>query len=162
MRTDENVPLATLTTLKVGGVAHLVAPIKDEKDLVDAIALARAQNLPCYALGEGSNVLPNDEGYAGLIIRIEIPGISFEESSSEVVLTAGAGVSWDAVVRSAAERGVWGIENLAGIPGTMGAAPVQNIGAYGADLAQTLRFVDVYDANTGEVLQLVAADCELG
>ncbi|HRH24070.1 MAG TPA: UDP-N-acetylmuramate dehydrogenase [Candidatus Paceibacterota bacterium] len=158
----EHVPLATLTTLKVGGVATLLAQVTSVEEVAEAVALARERRLPFYVLGEGSNVLPNDDGYDGVIIRVEIPGLSFTEEGSDTLLIAGAGVSWDAAVREAAARNLWGIENLAGIPGTMGAAPVQNIGAYGADLSQVLRSVDAYDAEKGEVVHIAAEDCALG
>lgn len=162
MTTEENVPLALLTTLKVGGISRVVAHVASEADVKDAVAFARERNLPFYVLGEGSNVLPSDEGYAGIIMRMEISGIDFSEDGDDTLVTAGAGVSWDALVREVAERGLWGMENLAGIPGTVGAAPVQNIGAYGAEIKQTLRHVDAYDAATGETVRILAADCAFG
>lgn len=162
MKEDAHVPLSELTTLKVGGEALALVRAGSEQDIIDAVALARSRALPFYALGEGSNVLARDGGYAGVVIRVEIPGLEFLEDGSETLVTAGAGVSWDALVRAAAERGLWGIENLAGIPGTVGAAPVQNIGAYGAELAQTLRYVDAYDAAAGAMARLPVAECALG
>ncbi len=161
MKSTEHVPLASLTTLKVGGEALVVAHATTPEEVAEAVALARERGMPFYALGEGSNVLPSDSGYGGVVIRVEIPGLSFVDEGNTTLVTAGAGVSWDYVVREAAERSLWGIENLAGIPGTMGAAPVQNIGAYGADISQTLRYVDAYDASRGAHIRISAAECRL-
>lgn len=162
MNIEANVPLSSLTTLRVGGKARFVVRAREESDIRDAVAFARDNGLPFYALGEGSNVLPSDDGYEGVILRIEIPGIAFEESGNETLVIAGAGVAWDALVREAASRALWGIENLAGIPGTVGAAPVQNIGAYGAEMSQTLRYVDAYDAGNGAMVRIPAQECALG
>ncbi len=162
MTIEEHVPLAKLTTLKVGGAARFVLHAASDEDVAEAVAFASERGLSFYALGEGSNVLPNDEGYEGVIIRIEIPGVLFEEMGDEMLVIAGAGVSWDALVQEVAIRSLWGFENLAGIPGTVGAAPVQNIGAYGADIGQTLRYVDVYDATLGATRRLTSAECRLG
>lgn len=155
--------MSTLTTLRVGGEASVVAFCTNVDEVREALAYARERKLPFYVLGEGSNVLAPDEGYGGLVIRMDIPGLSFEErNDGTVALHAGAGVSWDTIVDEAAARGLWGIENLAGIPGFVGAAPVQNIGAYGAELKDTLESVDVIDARTGEEKKLTRDECELG
>ncbi len=158
----ERVPLATLTTLKVGGEARYVAFVESEQDVHEAVTFAREHDVSFYVLGEGSNVLPSDAGYDGVVIVMRIAGMETSEEKGVVRIQGGAGVSWDAVVREAAAQNAWGIENLAGIPGTLGAAPVQNIGAYGAELAQVLEEVRVYDTTSGEVRTLSAADCTLG
>ena len=163
MTKKEGVPLKTLTTFRVGGEARMVAYCSSVEDIHAALALARNEQLPFYVLGEGSNVLASDEGYAGVIIKVELSGYTFTgEADGTVTLRAGAGVSWDEIVEAAAKRGLWGIENLAGIPGYMGAAPVQNIGAYGMELKDTLRSVDVVNATTGEEKIMVVGECELG
>lgn len=158
----ENVPLSSLTTLKVGGVAQFVIECERKEDVLEATRFAQEQNLPWSVLGEGSNVLAQDEPYKGVVLAIRIPGVEALESDDAVVLTVGAGVSWDALVRDAAARGLWGLENLAGIPGTVGAAPVQNIGAYGAELKDTLDSVEVLDAETGKTIQLNNEECAFG
>ncbi len=158
----ENIPLSSLTTLKVGGGARYVATCETAEDVREAVGFARERSLPYYALGEGSNVLASDRGFAGVVILVRIPGIAIETDATRARLTAGAGVSWDEVVRAAAAVPAWGIENLAGIPGTMGASPVQNIGAYGSDLSQVLESVEVYDASVGEVRTLPKEECKLG
>ncbi len=159
---EEKIELQSLTTLRVGGPAQFVHTIESEGELREALAFARERSLPVYALGEGSNVLAPDEGYEGVLLRICIPGLSVEEGVDAVTLIAGAGFSWDALVHEAATRGLWGIENLAGIPGFVGAAPVQNIGAYGADISQVLSFVEAYDTETDSVRRMTREECKLG
>ena len=162
MTLRENVPLSSLTTLRAGGATRAVAECERVDDVLEALAYARERGMPWYILGDGSNVLAHDEGYEGLIIRPRIAGISFADDGASVGMTTGAGVSWDACVREAAARGLWGIENLAGIPGTCGAAPVQNIGAYGAELSQVLDRVDVFDIREETVRTLSKDECALG
>lgn len=159
---EENVPLGTLTTLKVGGAAHAVITVTTVEEVREAIRYAKEQSLPYYVLGEGSNVLAQDEGYAGVIIRMKIEGIDYEPEDDKTLVHVGAGVIWDTLVRDVANSGLWGFENLAGIPGTVGAAPVQNIGAYGADISETLVAVDVYDAAKEEMVRMDATECLLG
>ncbi len=161
MTVDERVPLSSLTTFKSGGVTARVAHIRTVEDFDAARAMITAEQLPFYALGEGSNVLPSDDGYDGLIVKLEIPGMEFSVEGDTVRATCGAGVSWDVFVREAAVRGLWGVENLAGIPGTCGAAPVQNIGAYGAELSHVLHSVDVYDMRDGALRTMFRDECEL-
>lgn len=163
MTIQENVPLASLTTLKVGGDARAFADVSSIAELREALAYARENAIPFYVLGDGSNVLAHDDGYDGLVIRMRMRGIAYEETGQGAVrVRAAAGENWDALVRDAAAHGLWGFENLAGIPGTVGAAPVQNIGAYGADISQTLEGVEVYDAETDTSRTLTAQECELG
>ena len=158
----ENVPLGTLTTFKVGGNARFVISCETEQDIQEAVLFAKQKALPLYVLGEGSNVLANDEGYAGVVILMRIPGISYTEKTDTAVVTVGAGVSWDTLVKDVASRGLWGIENLAGIPGTVGASPVQNIGAYGAELSQTLLSVDACNSTDGTMHTLSIEECHVG
>ncbi|HYE23342.1 MAG TPA: UDP-N-acetylmuramate dehydrogenase [Candidatus Paceibacterota bacterium] len=159
MQLREHVPLSLLTTFKIGGKARYVAECKTVNDVADAVAFAKREDLPYVPLGEGSNLLAPDAGYPGVIIHLRIPDLSVRDDG---LLVAGAGVVWDQAVRQAGLRGLWGIENLAGIPGTIGAAPVQNIGAYGAELADTLVHVDAYNARTNEHIRLTAKECALG
>lgn len=162
MMLRERVPLSSLTTLRVGGEAILVADCAQEDDVRQALALAQKRNLPWRVLGEGSNVLAQDAGFEGLVIRLCGGTVSSIDKGAATVLAADAGVSWDAFVREAASRNLWGIENLAGIPGTVGAAPVQNIGAYGSEVKDTLVEVQALDTRTGELLILGNKDCGFG
>lgn len=158
----EHVPLASLTTLRIGGNAQYVAACATDKDIETALAFKHERGLPLITLGEGSNVLASDAGYAGIVLQITANTISFTEAGNTVLLVADAGAHWDDLVTEACARDLWGIENLAGIPGTAGAAPVQNIGAYGRELSDTLSYVDVYDCREERFVRLEKEDCGLG
>ncbi len=162
MSIRENVPLRDLTTLRAGGAARYVIECNDEASVREALAFAQEKHLPFAVLGQGSNVLASDSGYEGVVLRMQIQGIVSEEEGDLVTLVAGSGVSWDALVTEAAQLGLWGIENLAGIPGTVGAAPVQNIGAYGAEIKETVAWVEVLNSKTGNIERIQNADCGFG
>ena len=119
MLVEENVPLATLTTLKVGGRARYVLTVASVEEVQEAVAFAQERSLPLRVLGGGSNVLASDAGFAGVIVRMQIQGIAYEEQGSDTLVRVGAGVEWDVLVESVAQRGLWGLENLAGIPGSV-------------------------------------------
>lgn len=155
----ENISLATLTTLRVGGDARYVLECTSKEDVLEAVTFAQERELLWSVLGEGSNILASDEGYDGVVIALRIPGMDAAPSENSVLLTAGAGVTWDALVREAADQELWGLENLAGIPGTVGAAPVQNIGAYGAEVKDTLHTVEVLDTKTGSIKVFTNDEC---
>lgn len=162
MKLEEHVPLKTLTTLKVGGNARYVATCASEEEIQEVIAFAKERSLPFLVLGGGSNVLPDDEGYDGVVIMLSFKEISFSEDGEQTLVIAGASVGWDDLVSLVVERGLWGIENLAGIPGTVGGAPVQNIGAYGAELKDVLSYIEVFDASTGTLRTLTSEECAFG
>lgn len=157
----ERVPLASLTTLRVGGDARYVIDCRNDKEVREALAFARMRDLPFYVLGEGSNVCASDSGFEGVIIRNLDTSCSFV-GDREVMAVCGAGLSWDQFVSEASARGLWGVENLAGIPGTVGASPVQNIGAYGAEVADTFLWLEALDARTGALMRLPKAMCRFG
>lgn len=158
----ENVPLATLTTLRVGGTARFVYECDTIESVQAAVTHARDRGLRIYPLGQGSNLLAGDEPIDVAILLMQIPGTEFIEKEGGIEAIVGAGVAWDAFVHECAARSLWGVENLAGIPGTVGAAPVQNVGAYGAETADTLLWVDCYDTVTGTHMRISAADCGFG
>ena len=158
----ENSSLSKLTTFKVGGLARYVALCDSKEDVYEAIAHATTHDLPYTVLGGGSNVLARDENYEGVVILMRIPGITYKEEGDLVQVAVGAGVEWETLVTDCVEKGYWGIENLAGIPGTVGAAPVQNIGAYGAELQSIFLSAEVIDAQTGEMATYNASACEFG
>lgn len=143
----ENVTLAPYTTFRIGGPARYVFEAHSLDEVREAASFAKEKSLPLLVLGGGSNVLVSDEGVNGVVLKVAIRGTDVTGDT----LTVGAGVLWDAVVDSAIAAGLWGIENLAGIPGTMGGAVVQNIGAYGAVLSETLVSVDAVDLDAGTV-----------
>lgn len=158
----ERVPLAQLTTLRVGGAARYVIACETREDVSAALAFARERALPWRVLGGGSNVLADDAGYEGVILEMRLPGIEAVAREGRMLVTAGAGVPWDDLVRFAADAGLWGLENLAGIPGTVGAAPVQNIGAYGAETKDTLHSVEALDARSLGVRTIPNEECGFG
>ncbi len=162
MTLREQIPLATLTTFKVGGNAMYVAECENEKDVQAAILFSEKHGLPWYVIGGGSNILASDEGYKGVILHIKVAGISFEQDNGVMRVLAGAGVLWDKLVEEAVTRELWGLENLAGIPGTVGGAPVQNIGAYGADVSETLLYVDAFDLRTRQLMRFTKMECSFG
>lgn len=161
MKIEEHLPLAQLTTFKVGGPAHYVITCLTEEDVIDGVSFAREQNLPLIVLGGGSNVLASDEPYPGVVLSMKIEGIrEVAKTEHYVEYAVSAGVPWDDFVEYVAERGLWGIENLAGIPGSAGATPVQNIGAYGMEVSQTISHVLVYDVEAKTKTTIPASECQ--
>ena len=158
MQIEEMVLLAPLTTFCIGGPAKYFIRIRNVEELTQSLDFARDKNLATLIFGGGSNVLVRDAGFDGLVIKIEIAGIEQEGE----MLIAGAGESWDGLVARAVNDGLWGIENLSGIPGTVGAAPVQNIGAYGSEIKNTLAWVEAFDTQSGQVVRLQNTDCGFG
>ena len=167
MRRD--VALAELTTLGLGGRARYFIEAANETDVRAAIRWADGENLRTFVIGGGSNVVIPDDGIDGLVLRMSSAGLWTEggmtpgaEPGGDVLLVAEAGVAWDRVVVHAVERDLAGIECLSGIPGTAGATPIQNVGAYGQEIADTLAWVRVLDRQTMTARRLPAEACELG
>ncbi|MBU6214852.1 UDP-N-acetylmuramate dehydrogenase [Patescibacteria group bacterium] len=158
MNLFENAPLAPLTTFHTGGNARYLIAAHTEQDIDDAIAFARERQLPLRLLGAGSNVLVPDAGIEAIVLRPLLRGISFTDEGADTLVTAGAGELWDALVDAAAARTLYGLENLAGIPGSVGGAVVQNIGAYGAELADVFVSADTIDGVSGERGKVIAED----
>ncbi|HEU4850512.1 MAG TPA: UDP-N-acetylmuramate dehydrogenase [Terrimesophilobacter sp.] len=160
--------LSELTTLRVGGEARELLAPETTGELIEAARETWASGEPWLALGGGSNLLMADEGFDGTVIRVLTRGIESVAGSSSiaegspVMLRVQAGESWDAVVAHAVDNRLSGIEALSGIPGSTGAAPVQNIGAYGQELSEVLDSIDFLDAETGERIRLAASDLALG
>jgi UDP-N-acetylmuramate dehydrogenase len=159
MNIQESVSLGAHTTFRVGGPARFFVEVTSEDELARAVTFAKEKSLPVLVLGEGSNMLVSDEGFAGVVIRPRIMGIEFGVDGRVV---AGAGEHWDDLVALCVSKNLGGIENLSWIPGSVGAAPVQNIGAYGTELADVLVWVEVFDINSGQTKKLSATDCRLG
>lgn len=155
-----DVPLAPYTTFGTGGAAQYflsVTASADLKSLTD-----RAAEMPTLVLGGGSNLLVADSGFAGLVIKNEITGRSYEVKDDEVLATFGAGELLDAVVAETVAHGYWGLENLSHIPGTIGATPVQNVGAYGVEVSQLIDAVEAVHSTTGVSQWFTAKDCQFG
>ncbi|MEK9131397.1 MAG: UDP-N-acetylmuramate dehydrogenase [Patescibacteria group bacterium] len=148
------------TTFKIGGPAGDFVEVKNQKELVDAISSAINKKLPIFILGGGSNILLSDAGFDGTVIKIATTGIRYVADGMSVRVVAEAGESWDGLVADTVARGLFGLENLSGIPGTVGAAPIQNIGAYGVEVKDTIEWVEVLDKQTLETKRLSHADCQ--
>jgi UDP-N-acetylmuramate dehydrogenase len=156
----ERVPLAAHCTMGVGGAARFFVDARDEAAVVDAVHWARDRGVPLRVLGGGSNVVVADEGVDALVVRVALRGLSTRASDTAVDLRAAAGEPWDDVVRHAVERGWAGLECLSGIPGLVGATPIQNVGAYGQEVSDTITEVRALDRVDGRIVTLTAADCE--
>src|SRR5213076_479537 len=134
----ERVPLAPYTTRGLGGPARYFHECRTEAELRQALTAARERRLRVQIIGGGSNLVVADAGFPGVVLKVAIGGVTLHDALDGVEVVAGAGVEWDALVRQAVERGWVGIECLSGIPGTVGATPIQNVGAYGQEIADTL------------------------
>ncbi|MDD5050836.1 MAG: UDP-N-acetylmuramate dehydrogenase [Candidatus Pacebacteria bacterium] len=160
MKIEENISLKEHTTFKIGGKARYFCLVQNEKDLKEAVAFAKREKVPTLVLGGGSNVLISEKGFDGLVVKIELKGIEFEEARGGVLVHVGAGENWDSFVAETVRRGLFGLENLSGIPGTVGGAPVQNIGAYGAEVKDVFDSVEVFDPLTGGIFAMTKKECE--
>ena len=159
---QEFLPLAPYTTLGLGGAARYFAACRTDAELRDGIAHARERGLPLLILGGGSNLVIADEGFDGLVLKLETRGTSREDAPGGVRLTVAAGEAWDEFVRLSVEQGLSGVECLSGIPGSVGATPIQNVGAYGQEVSQTIAAVAATDIRTGESRSFLNAECRFG
>jgi UDP-N-acetylmuramate dehydrogenase len=156
---ERGAPLGPLTTLGVGGAARELVFAEREGDLIDAVREADEGAVPVLVLGGGSNLLVADRGFDGRVVRVGTRGITRERAGDRVALTACAGEPWDALVAAAVADGLAGLECLAGIPGLVGATPIQNVGAYGQEVADTITHVRAWDRVARAVVSLPAAAC---
>lgn len=156
----EQVALARFTTLGVGGPARYFAEARTESEVIEAVEFVRSLQLPLFVLGGGSNVVVADSGFAGLVLKVGIMDLSsVGTSEGETLFSAGAGVEWDALVAHTVETNCAGLECLSGIPGTVGGTPVQNVGAYGQEVSETIREVRALDLQSLQIKTLSSADC---
>jgi UDP-N-acetylmuramate dehydrogenase len=162
MQLEENIPLAPLTTFHLGGPARFFVEAKSASEGQEAIAFAQSKNLPLFVLGGGSNLLIADRGWPGLILKIAISGIERRagtDDEGKVLFDVGAGESWDRFVSHAVIAKCAGVECLSGIPGSVGGTPVQNVGAYGQEVSQTIESVEVLDTKDGQIRELCREAC---
>src|SRR3989339_1996750 len=163
MEVLENVSLAEHTTLHLGGVARFFISVHSVEELREAVSFAQNNEYPIYILGGGSNVLFSDSGWIGVVIHMALLGRSYDEDSKgDAQVVACAGEVWDQLVEETVGQGLWGLENLSRIPGTVGAAPVQNIGAYGVEVKDVIDWVEVLDIATNQMHVLSIAECAFG
>jgi UDP-N-acetylmuramate dehydrogenase len=154
--------LSAYTTLGLGGPARRFVPARTETELVAQVRAADRRGEPVLVLGGGSNLVVADDGFDGTVVQVATEGVQMSPAASVVTVTATAGENWAALVRRCVGAGLAGVECLAGIPGLVGATPIQNVGAYGQEVAQTVSLVRGYDRAAGEIVELAAADCGFG
>lgn len=155
-----NVPLSTQTTLQIGGPARYLASPTSLDELQQCLDFAASKNLPVYPIGGGSNILAADEGYAGMLLRPSNKELEVvETTSNRVIIRAGAGVVWDDLVAYTVEQDLAGLECLSGIPGNVGACPIQNIGAYGQEACNIVHSLLLYDRQTGQTQRVTNEQC---
>jgi UDP-N-acetylmuramate dehydrogenase len=163
MTIQENVPLAPLTTLQVGGAARYFAELRREDEVREAAQFAKARDLPLFVLGGGSNLVIADSGWPGLVLKIAIGGIASPRANdapgNAVLFSVGAGVNWDDFVAQAVVQNCAGVECLSGIPGSVGGTPVQNVGAYGQEVADTIESVRALDLREDRIVVLPKPAC---
>ncbi len=163
MTIQENVPLAPLTTLQVGGAARYFADLRREDEVHEAAQFAKSRGLPLFVLGGGSNLVVADSGWPGLVLRIAIGGIASptknHATGNGVLFSVGAGVNWDDFVAQAVVQNCAGVECLSGIPGSVGGTPVQNVGAYGQEVSDTIESVRALDLQEDRIVVLPKPAC---
>ena len=158
MLVRQQVPLAPLTTFQVGGPARYFVEARSEEDVRAAVTEARSHGWPLFVLGGGSNLVVSDAGWPGLVLKIALTGISEQRDGPRVLFDVAAGEDWDSFVAHAVARDCAGIECLSGIPGTVGGTPVQNVGAYGQEVSDTIVSVRALDNLSGDICELQNAD----
>jgi len=159
MLLQENVALAPLTTMQVGGPARFFVEAITTDDVRDAVAYAKSRKLPLFILGGGSNLIVSDAGWPGMALKVAIPGVNHRHVHGTAYFDAGAGEDWDGFVAITVQHHCAGIECLSGIPGSVGGTPVQNVGAYGQEVADTIVSVVALNIETGEEEEFEKGDC---
>lgn len=155
-----NIPLKNYTTIRLGGNARFMTEAHSPEEVAAICRNAKKQKLPVFILGGGSNIVVKDEGFNGIVVRNRIIGFKIvKDEPGHTTIRVGAGENWDDVVRRTVEMNLSGIEALSAIPGTAGAAPVQNIGAYGQEIADVLVFLEAYDIASDRFVTIDAVEC---
>jgi UDP-N-acetylmuramate dehydrogenase len=162
MEIRENVVLAPLTTLQVGGPARYFIEATDAEQVREGIEFARLKDAPLFVLGGGSNLVVSDRGWPGVVLKVGILGINHRHGHGTAYFEAGAGEDWDGFVAATVIHNCAGIECLSGIPGSVGGTPVQNVGAYGQEVSQTIDSLVAIDVATGEEVEFEKDDCGFG
>lgn len=162
MEIREHVALAPLTTIGVGGPARFFVEATSAEEVREAIVYARSRNLPLFILGGGSNLLVSDAGWPGLVLKVSLLGINHRHGHGTAYFDVGAGEDWDSFVAATVQHHCAGIECLSGIPGSVGGTPVQNVGAYGQEVAETIDTVVALNVESGEEEEFEKSDCGFG
>lgn len=155
-----NIPLKNYTTMKLGGPARFMVEVHTVEDLTAVVRNARSKQIPLFILGGGSNVLASDDGFPGLVIRIRLPGFEIiNDDLNTTTIKVGAGESWDEFVKKTVDMRLSGVEAMSMIPGTVGASPVQNIGAYGQEVSETITSLEAFDTQLDSIVTLTNEQC---
>jgi len=162
MNIQQNVPLSNYSTMRLGSTAAYLAEIQTKDDLLEAIKFAESKYLPTIMIGDGSNIVWSDKPYPGLVLVNKIKGFEKFNKDDHIYITVGAGENWDSIVKRTVDDGLTGIECLSLIPGTAGATPVQNVGAYGQETSETLVNVEAYDCQQKQFVTILGEDCAFG
>ena len=162
MKIVDGVRLAPYTSLGLGGEARHLAHCTSEEEILEALGWGRSRGLPVHVLGGGSNTVFDDAGYDGLVLRVELLGVRVEESNGGALVSAAAGEDWDALVRRCIEADLSGVECMSGIPGQVGATPMQNVGAYGQEVCDTIVEVRAIERDSGEGRTFANGECGFG
>ena len=162
MLIQENVMLAPLTTMGVGGPARFFVEASTAEEVREAIGYAKSRNLPLFILGGGSNLIVSDAGWPGLVLKVSLLGINHRHGHGTAYFDVGAGEDWDSFVAATVQHHCAGIECLSGIPGSVGGTPVQNVGAYGQEVAETIDSVVALHVESGEEEEFEKSDCGFG
>ena len=160
MEIEEDIALAPLTTMEVGGTARFFCACASEEEIGEALEWAGGRGVRVHVLGGGSNTIFADAGFDGLVLKVGIGGVKRQRMGEETLVTAGAGEDWDALVLSCIESDLSGIECLSGIPGSVGASPIQNVGAYGQEVRQTVALVRAFDRRTLLQVEFTREECD--
>jgi UDP-N-acetylmuramate dehydrogenase len=159
MLIQENIPLAPLTTIRVGGPARYFVEARTIAEISEAVTFAGSQKLPLFILGGGSNLIISDDGWQGLVLRMAVTGIDERSEDDKILFEVGAGEEWDKFVARAVARNCAGVECLSGIPGSVGGTPVQNVGAYGQEVSETIESVLVFDLRDNQIREFCNEAC---
>ncbi|MDK2898848.1 MAG: UDP-N-acetylmuramate dehydrogenase [Patescibacteria group bacterium] len=160
MEIHTNIPLKNFTTMKIGGNARFMTDVYSKEEVAEICQNAKSKSLPIFILGGGSNVIATDKGFNGIIVRMRISGFSvINDSLNSTTIKLGGGENWDAIVKRTVDMNLSGIEAMSAIPGTAGASPVQNVGAYGQEIADTLQSLEAYDTKIDKFITMQNSDC---
>jgi UDP-N-acetylmuramate dehydrogenase len=162
MKIEKNVSLSSHSTMGLGGNADYLCSVASNGDVAEAASWAKDHQLPIIMIGDGSNIIWQDNGFKGLVVINQILGYTTRQAEGKVILTIGAGEVWDKVVERSVAENLSGIEALSLIPGSSGATPIQNVGAYGQDIAQTLVSLEAYDTQDSKFVDIDSQDCGFG
>ncbi len=158
----ENVDLSAYSTMRLGGSTRFLLNINNGQEIEPAVVWAQERALPIIMIGSGSNIIWSNAGYPGLVLVNKIMGWELREQAGQILITVGAGESWDSVVARSVEQNLSGIEQLSLIPGSTGATPIQNVGAYGREIADRLVSVHAYDTHDNKTVVIPKIDCDFG